>query len=105
MLMDVGWQVRDLTGFDPYKDPNATYRGIAVREYPTHSDPADYALFARGKLLGILEAKKQGVGTQNVPEQAKRYACGIAPSVGQWGEYFVNVRLRCSTARPTPRMK
>lgn len=47
------------------------------------------ALFVQGRLLGVLGAKKQGVGTQDVLEQAKRYARGIAPYVGQWGEYFV----------------
>ena len=30
----------------------------AVEEYPTANGPADYALFVKGKLLGIIEAKK-----------------------------------------------
>lgn len=56
----------------------------AVEEYPTANGPADYALFVQGKLLGIIEAKKVGVGPQNVLEQAKRYAAGIFTSVGNW---------------------
>ena len=32
--------------------------GVAVEELPTANGPADYALFVRGKLLGIIEAKK-----------------------------------------------
>lgn len=49
----------------------------AVEEYPTANGPADYALFVKGKLLGIIEAKKVGVGPQNVLEQAKRYSKGF----------------------------
>ena len=61
----------------------------AVEEYPTANGPADYALFVNGKLLGIVEAKKYGIGAQNVLEQAKRYAKGVIHNVGRWGEYMV----------------
>lgn len=37
----------------------------AVEEYPTANGPAYYALFVKGKLLGILEAKKVTVSPQN----------------------------------------
>lgn len=30
----------------------------AVTEYPTANGPADYALFVKGRLLSIIEAKK-----------------------------------------------
>jgi type I restriction enzyme R subunit len=55
----------------------------AVEEYPTESGPADYALFVKGKFLGIIEAKKVKVGPANVLEQAKRYARG-ATDAGNW---------------------
>ena len=47
-----------------YKDnlDVATLDCHAVEEYPTANGPADYALFVKGKLLGIIEAKKVGVG-------------------------------------------
>src|SRR5215211_3669742 len=61
----------------------------AVEEYPSSNGPADYALFVNGKLLGIVEAKKYGIGAQNVLEQAKRYAKGVVHSIGRWGEYMV----------------
>jgi type I restriction enzyme R subunit len=61
----------------------------AVEEYPTSNGPADYALFVNGKLLGITEAKKYGIGAQNVLEQAKRYAKGVVHNAGRWGEYMV----------------
>src|SRR5436190_6651028 len=61
----------------------------AVEEYPTANGPADYALFVNGKLLSIIEAKKYGIGAQNVLEQAKRYAKGVIHNIGKWGEYMV----------------
>ena len=41
----------------------------AVTEFPTENGPADYALFVNSKLIGIIEAKKVGVGPQNVGER------------------------------------
>ncbi len=35
-----------------------------VEEYPTETGPADFALFVRGKLLGIIEAKKIAIGAE-----------------------------------------
>jgi type I restriction enzyme R subunit len=61
----------------------------AVEEYPTDNGPADYALFVKGRLLGILEAKKVSVDPQNVLEQAKRYARGINNYIGNWRDYGV----------------
>lgn len=59
----------------------------AVEEYPTAKGFADYALFVNGRLLGFIEAKKISVGTENVLEQAKRYATDIPNTIGEWGEY------------------
>jgi type I restriction enzyme R subunit len=61
----------------------------AIEEYPTKNGPADYALVVKGKILGILEAKKTGLDPQNVLEQAKRYAAGINKAIGSWGEFKV----------------
>jgi len=61
----------------------------AIEEFPTETGPADYALFVKGQLLGILEAKKVSVSPQNVLEQAKRYAKGALEGPGKWGEYRV----------------
>ena len=61
----------------------------AVTEYPTANGPADYALFVKGRLLGIIEAKKVSIGPQNVLEQAKRYARGAFGGPGRWREYRV----------------
>jgi len=61
----------------------------AVEEYPTASGPADYALFVKGKLLGIIEGKRVAVGPQNVLEQAKRYSRGAFDGPGNWQGYRV----------------
>jgi hypothetical protein len=61
----------------------------AVEEFPTAKGPADYALFVNGRLLGIVEAKKVGVGPQNVLEQAKRYSMGAFTGQGNWNGYRV----------------
>ena len=47
----------------PYHDglDLATLDRHAVTEFPTENGPADYALFVRGRWLGIIEAKKVGV--------------------------------------------
>ncbi|MBD2003841.1 MULTISPECIES: type I restriction-modification enzyme R subunit C-terminal domain-containing protein [Cyanophyceae] len=59
----------------------------AVEEYPTASGPADYALFVKGRFLGVIEAKKVSVGAQNVLEQAKRYSRTAFDGIGNWRDY------------------
>jgi hypothetical protein len=58
--------------------------GTAVTEYPTQNGPADYVFVVKGKILGVLEAKKVGTGAQNVLEQAKRYSQGLEDGAGNW---------------------
>lgn len=50
--------------------------GIAVREYPTDSGPADYILFIDKNPVGVIEAKRpeEGVRLTNVEDQTSRYA-------------------------------
>lgn len=77
---ELGWKmIRHKDGLD-----TVNLDRHAVAEYPTENGPADYALFVKGKLLGIIEAKKVAVNPQNVLEQAKRYARGISNGVGNW---------------------
>lgn len=84
-LKKLGWQIKHYEiGMN-----TSSFFAHAVEEYPTESGPADYALFVNGKLLGIVEAKKYGIGAQNVLEQAKRYARGVVHNIGRWGEYMV----------------
>jgi type I restriction enzyme, R subunit len=74
--------------YDPSIDPSKLTHH-AVEEYPTSTGPADYALFVDGKLLGIIEAKKVAIGTENVLEQAKRYSKSLPHTIGEWREYKV----------------
>ena len=53
-LKQKGWQ---LVRFTPDLDLKALDKS-AVEELPTANGPADYALFVKGQLLGIIEAKK-----------------------------------------------
>jgi type I restriction enzyme R subunit len=56
--------------------PAGSSERCAVREYPTERGPADYALVVGGRILGAVEAKKRGVGPQEVLRQAERYSKG-----------------------------
>lgn len=51
--------------------------GVAVREYPTANGPADYMLFANGRIAGVIEAKPAGTTLSGVEEQAGKYIAGL----------------------------
>ena len=70
-LEQSGWRVQDLKEVNP-----AASLGVAVREYPTSSGPVDYALFVDGRPVGVIEAKKDGLGENitAVEQQSGRYA-------------------------------
>jgi len=55
--------------------------GVAVREFPTESGPADYVLFVRQKAVGVIEAKPAGTTLSGVAEQAGRYAVGLPANI------------------------
>ena len=50
--------------------------GVAVREYPTDTGPADYVLFIHRSAVGVIEAKKDAAGENLtvVEDQTVRYA-------------------------------
>jgi len=84
-LKSLNWQiVKYRDGLD-----TSALQCHAVEEYPTANGPADYALFVKGLLLGVVEAKKVAVGAQNVLEQAKRYSRGVFNGIGNWRGYRV----------------
>ena len=84
-LKSLNWQiVKYRDGLD-----TSVLQCHAVEEYPTANGPADYALFVKGRLLGVVEAKKVAVGAQNVLEQAKRYSRGVFNGIGNWRGYRV----------------
>lgn len=71
LLAEAGWLVQNKSGLDFNKS-----LGIAVREYPTDTGPADYVLFINRKAIGVIEAKPKDWGHKitTVEEQSADYA-------------------------------
>ena len=67
----------------------AKYDNAAVREYETDEGPADYVLFHNGVAVASVEAKKVGLGPQNVLSQALRYARGFREGKFTFGEFHL----------------
>jgi type I site-specific restriction endonuclease len=72
MLEDAGWVVLD------YADADfSAGAGVAIREFMTPKGPMDYLLVADRKVVGSVEAKKEGETLRQVEVQADRYADGF----------------------------
>ena len=84
MLAAAGWKVVPFSG-----KPLAALHRCAIEEYPTEHGPADYALCANGRIVGIVEAKKLTLGPQNVLSQAERYAKAIHQPGFVFGKFGV----------------
>lgn len=69
MLVTAGWTIQDVKTLNL-----AASLGVAVREYPTDSGPADYLLFIYRKPVAVIEAKAEGTILTPVEEQSSRYA-------------------------------
>lgn len=73
-LEQAGWVIQDI------KQLNLSAGiGVAVREYPTDTGPADYVLFVNRNAVGVIEAKRDSAGENlTVTEsQTERYATAI----------------------------
>ncbi len=73
-LSQVGWIIQD------HKELNlGAALGVAVREYPTDTGPADYVLFVNRVAVAVIEAKKDSAGENlTVAEaQTERYATAV----------------------------
>jgi type I restriction enzyme R subunit len=68
-LSDAGWRVQDLKRINL-----GAAVGVAVREYPTDTGPADYVLFVHRKPVGVIEAKPDTTILTFVEDQTERYA-------------------------------
>lgn len=70
-LAQAGWVIQDMKQLNL-----AAGLGVAVREFPTDTGPADYVLFVHRVPVGVIEAKKDSAGeTLTVVEsQTARYA-------------------------------
>lgn len=70
-LESAGWVVQDVKTISLSAGP-----GIAIREYPTDTGPADYLLFVHGQPVGVIEAKRDEAGENLTVHEAQteRYA-------------------------------
>jgi hypothetical protein len=69
-LAQCGWLVQS------YAQKNiAAARGVAIRDYPTDTGPADYLLFVDRKPVGVIEAKRgeEGVRLTTVEDPPTEY--------------------------------
>ncbi len=75
LLSKAGWAIQD------YRKLNlGASLGVAVREFPTNTGPADYVLFVDRKAVGVIEAKPVGTTLSGVAEQSADYM-GDIPEV------------------------
>ncbi|HWR45991.1 MAG TPA: type I restriction endonuclease, partial [Pseudonocardiaceae bacterium] len=72
MLAQAGWVVQDVATTNLHM---AT--GVAVREVSMARGRADYLLYLDGALVGVIEAKREGVSVIGAEQQSDRYAAGL----------------------------
>jgi type I restriction enzyme R subunit len=75
MLADAGWAVQDYANLRPL-----ARQGVAVREFPLATGRADYMLYVDGKIVGVIEAKREGMPLTGVEWQTDRYARALPKS-------------------------
>lgn len=68
-LEQAGWIVQDLKQINL-----GAGLGVAVREYPTDTGPADYVLFVNREPVGVIEAKPDNTILTFFEEQTERYS-------------------------------
>ena len=86
-LTAVGWDVQDYADITIHSS-----LGVAVREYPLkwrdgaeiRFGSADYLLYAAGRAIGVIEAKRAGHTLEGVVVQSKRYTEGLDKWVPAW---------------------
>ncbi|MFJ2769414.1 DEAD/DEAH box helicase family protein [Streptomyces sp. NPDC087300] len=72
MLRASGWQVQDRDQLNPQAG-----QGVAVREFTLATGRADYMLYVDGRIVGVIEAKREGDHLSSAVEQNDRYATGV----------------------------
>ncbi|WP_445548653.1 type I restriction endonuclease subunit R, partial [Frankia sp. CiP1_Cm_nod2] len=72
MLCQAGWLVQDRDQVNP-----AAGQGVAVREFTLATGRADYVLYVDGRIVGVIEAKREGDHLSSAVEQNDRYAAGV----------------------------
>ncbi len=75
MLAAAGWHIQDAGAANLFAG-----QGVALREVVTASGPADYLLYIDRKLVGVIEAKREGEILSPVEAQSARYAASLTAS-------------------------
>lgn len=85
-LESAGWVIQDMKQLNL-----GAGLGVAVREYPTDTGPADYVLFVNRAACGVIEAKKDSAGENlTVTEtQTERYATANL----KWRKDYTSLRF------------
>ena len=81
MLARAGWIVQNRDAVNLHAGP-----GVAVREVPTATGPADYLLFIDARACGVLEAKAEGVTLLGVGPQGADYAAAAPAGFPAWAD-------------------
>ncbi|MFH9708421.1 DEAD/DEAH box helicase family protein [Streptomyces luteogriseus] len=72
MLTRAGWLIQDKVDANPLAGP-----GVAIREFTLATGRADYVLYVDGKIVGVIEAKREGTPLAGALAQNERYAAGV----------------------------
>lgn len=78
LLESAGWQVQDVKSLNLAKAD-----GIAVREFPMAPGfgVADYLLYYKRAVIGVVEAKQEGTTLTGVEVQTEKYSQGLPKNV------------------------
>ncbi|MET8169998.1 DEAD/DEAH box helicase family protein [Streptomyces sp. NPDC005329] len=72
MLSKAGWLIQSKAEANPLAG-----RGVAVEEFTLATGRADYVLYVDGKIVGVIEAKREGTPLAGALAQNERYAAGV----------------------------
>ncbi|MFG2643004.1 DEAD/DEAH box helicase family protein [Streptomyces sp. NPDC048370] len=83
LLTAAGWIVQNRDELNP--DAGT---GIAVREFPVATGRADYVLYVNGRIVGVIEAKREGTPLAGALAQNEQYAAGVLKehSMAVWNQ-------------------
>ncbi|MDO3704712.1 type I restriction-modification enzyme R subunit C-terminal domain-containing protein [Micromonospora sp. C28SCA-DRY-2] len=71
-LTAAGWLIQDESQINLYAGT-----GVAVREVTLATGRADYLLYVEQRLVGVIEAKREGTAPRGVEAQLDRYLTGL----------------------------
>ncbi|WP_416977211.1 DEAD/DEAH box helicase family protein [Streptomyces sp. T028] len=72
MLTRAGWLIQSKAEANPLAG-----RGVAIEEFTLATGRADYVLYVDGKIVGVIEAKREGTALAGALGQNERYAAGV----------------------------